>query len=55
VFPSSFCFSSINPAEIPVGVRPEMIPRPMVNRSDEEPTIFLRMINSGMLKGFPGF
>jgi len=55
VLPSSFCFSSINPAEVPAGVTAAMLPaRPATVRDDEEATIFLKMITSGMLKGFPG-
>jgi phospholipase C len=54
VLPSSLCFSSINPADIPAGVSAELVPQPLASRDDEESTIFLRMINSGMLKGFPG-
>jgi phospholipase C len=54
VFPSSFCLSSINPDDVPAGVSPELVPCPFTVRDDEESTIFLRMINSGMLKGYPG-
>jgi len=50
VFPSSFCFSNIlSPAAVPA----EHTSLSMA-RDDDEPTIFLKMINSGMLKGFPG-
>ncbi len=55
VFPSSLCFSSINPAEIPAGVSPDLVPRPAAVREDNEATVFLKMVNSGMLKGFPGY
>jgi phospholipase C len=56
VFPSSFCFSNINPADLPAGVSPELVPRrpAITSREDDEPTIFLKMINSGMVKGYPG-
>ena len=53
VFPSSFCFSSINPAQVPPGVNPAFVPNSS-GREDEEATTFLKMINSGMLSGFPG-
>jgi len=41
VIPSSLCRSSINPNGVP--------------GPDDESTVFLRMINSGMLAGFPGY
>ena len=54
VFPSSLCFSNIDPSYVPAGVNPEMLRRPVIDRrEDDEATIFLKMINSGMLKGFP--
>jgi phospholipase C len=40
VTPSSVCMSSTDPSGMPA--------------PDDEPTIFLQMIQSGMLKGFPG-
>lgn len=55
VIPSSLCLSSINPAEVPAKVSPELSHRTLTVRDDEEPTVFLEMINSGMLKGFPGY
>ncbi|HEX4231305.1 MAG TPA: alkaline phosphatase family protein [Bryobacteraceae bacterium] len=55
VIPSSLCLSSINPAEIPARVSPELTNRTLTVRDDEESTVFLQMINSGMLKGFPGY
>ncbi len=54
VFPSSICFSNIDPNDVPAGVSLEMAPRPVFARDDDEATIFLKMINSGMVKGFPG-
>ncbi|MGA8596057.1 MAG: alkaline phosphatase family protein [Bryobacteraceae bacterium] len=42
VIPSSLCLSSTNPSGS----------SPLTN--DDEPTVFLKMIASGMLKGFPG-
>lgn len=54
VFPSSFCFSSINPAEAPAEISAKLRAYTPNIRDDEESTIFLQMINSGMLKGFPG-
>jgi hypothetical protein len=45
VVPSSLCESSTNPSGSPVSV-------PTTN--DDEPTVFLKMIASGMLAGFPG-
>lgn len=44
VLPSSLCLSSINP-EV-------MMAEPLTN--DDEPTVFSRMLESGMIKGFPG-
>ncbi len=41
VTPSSVCMSSTNPSGTPP--------------PDDEPTVFLRMIQSGMLTGFPGY
>lgn len=42
VVPSSLCLSSTNPSGGTVA-------------PDDEPTIFLQMIQSGMLSGFPGY
>jgi phospholipase C len=55
-FPSSFCFSSIDPANVPAGVvSAELLPaRPTTVREDEESNTFMQMISSGMLQGFPG-
>jgi phospholipase C len=47
VIPSSLCFSSIDPSAS------STFADPLTN--DEEPTVFLKMISSGMLKGFPGY
>ncbi len=55
VFPSSFCFSISNPTDLPAGVKSSQAPRPTTLRDDEEGTTFLKMINSGMLKRFPGY
>jgi phospholipase C len=41
VIPSSLCSSSTNPTGTP--------------SSDDEPTVFLKMIESGMLAGYPGY
>ncbi len=56
VIPSSLCFSSIDAADLPAAVISELARRPpsAIFRDDEEPTIFLQMINKGMVKGFPG-
>ena len=45
VLPSSLCLSSINPEAMAAA-------EPLTN--DDEPTVFSRMIESGMVKGFPG-
>lgn len=50
VIPSSLCLSSINPSG---GTRLPLAVAPLTN--DEEPTVFLKMIESGMLAGFPGY
>jgi phospholipase C len=42
VIPSSLCSSSTNPSGTP-------------SSGDDEPTVFLKMITSGMLAGFPGY
>ena len=44
VVPSSLCLSSINPSVTTAA--------PLTN--DDEPTVFVKMLESGMLKGFPG-
>jgi len=55
VFPLSFCFNNIlSPAVETSGVGAAEETNAQTGREDEEPTIFLKMINSGMLKGFPG-
>jgi phospholipase C len=48
--PSSLCLSSTNPDGSTSPTPP--IPNPLYN--DEETTVFLRMIASGMLAGYPG-
>jgi hypothetical protein len=48
VIPSSLCVSSITASEIAAPLTAAPL------RSDEEPTVFLKMIQSGMLAGFPG-
>jgi phospholipase C len=47
VIPSSLCQSSINPSG---SSSPISVPT-----GDDEPTVFLKMIASGMLAGFPGY
>jgi hypothetical protein len=46
VIPSSLCESSTNPSG---SSSPVSVPT-----NDDEPTVFLEMIASGMLSGFPG-
>lgn len=56
VFPSSLCLSNIlSPAIAPaMGSDAHVQTAISTAREDDGPTIFLKMINSGMLKGFPG-
>ena len=47
VIPSSLCLSSINPSAVSSA-------RDVPRNRDDEPTVFLKMIRSGMLDRFPG-
>ncbi len=52
VFPSSFCFSNVpfvSTAAVPT------VSLGATERPDDEATTFAKMIQSGMLKGFPGY
>jgi phospholipase C len=49
VIPSSLCLSSINPNAFSANAA-----APARFTNDDEPTVFLKMITSGMVAGFPG-